>query len=195
MSEQAAKAVLRDGVARRIAALPAEVRHRNDALVCARIEALEAYRDAEQVIAYLAMTDEVSLAELLGRADSTGRRVYAPVVEHGASLRFVRWTIGDTSVAGPLGRWRPSREDGVCSAPSIWLIPGRAFDRRGARLGRGRGYYDRVLAKRPVGGATVGVAYGIQIVDELPREPHDRGVDLVVTESETITVAPAGGAL
>jgi 5-formyltetrahydrofolate cyclo-ligase len=61
------------------------------------------------------------------------------------------------------------------------IVPGLAFTRAGARLGRGGGHYDRLLDG--VEATSLGVAFDIQLVDDLPLEPHDRGVDLVVTPS------------
>jgi 5-formyltetrahydrofolate cyclo-ligase len=63
------------------------------------------------------------------------------------------------------------------------LIPGVAFDERARRLGYGGGFYDRLLAGGlPEGTPLVSGAFGVQIVDEVPFDPHDAPVDLVVTE-------------
>ena len=66
--------------------------------------------------------------------------------------------------------------------PAALVIPGRAFDRFGVRLGHGAGYYDRTLAALPPGTLLVGVCFSFQVVDELPREPYDRWVHWLVTE-------------
>ena len=62
------------------------------------------------------------------------------------------------------------------------LVPGVVFDARGGRIGRGAGYYDRLLARCRPGTRLVAAAFEVQVVDEVPREPHDRRVDLVVSE-------------
>jgi len=77
-------------------------------------------------------------------------------------------------------------------APAIGLsqvrlivVPGVGFDRHGHRIGQGGGHYDRLLARLRATahpGLVVGLAYAVQIVPEVPREPHDQAVDLVVTE-------------
>jgi 5-formyltetrahydrofolate cyclo-ligase len=59
------------------------------------------------------------------------------------------------------------------------LVPGLAFDARGHRLGRGKGFYDRLLAGFP--GRTVGVAFDFQVVAQVPVEPHDIALNAVVT--------------
>lgn len=69
--------------------------------------------------------------------------------------------------------------------PKIVLIPGLAFDQRGHRLGRGKGFYDRTFEKRN-DVIKVGVAYESQITGELPLEPHDVKMDFIVTELRII---------
>jgi 5-formyltetrahydrofolate cyclo-ligase len=67
-------------------------------------------------------------------------------------------------------------------APDTIVIPGRAFDRFGVRLGHGAGIYDRALAVVPPGTLLVGYCCSFQVVDELPRDPHDRWVHWIVTD-------------
>jgi 5-formyltetrahydrofolate cyclo-ligase len=68
----------------------------------------------------------------------------------------------------------------------VILVPGVAFTRAGQRLGRGGGYYDRLLSALPAKAVRLGVCFELQIVDELPSEPHDMRVDGVVTEREVL---------
>ena len=64
----------------------------------------------------------------------------------------------------------------------VVIVPGLAFTRRGDRLGQGGGWYDRLLAELPDDCTTIGVGFSIQLVDDLPVEPHDTRVDVVITE-------------
>lgn len=86
---------------------------------------------------------------------------------------------------GPLGVWEPA---GTVALPlealDLILVPGLAFGLRdGARLGRGGGYYDRLLARKQTAQARrVGVAFHIQLLPDLPCEAHDIRVPEVVTE-------------
>ncbi|MDE6243728.1 MAG: 5-formyltetrahydrofolate cyclo-ligase, partial [Muribaculaceae bacterium] len=61
------------------------------------------------------------------------------------------------------------------------VVPAVAYDRRGNRLGRGKGYYDRLLATTKA--SKIGVAYEFQVVDDIPAESHDVPVDIVITEN------------
>lgn len=67
---------------------------------------------------------------------------------------------------------------------NAWLIPGVAFTRDGRRLGRGAGFYDRLLAGAD--GVKIGVANDCQIVETMPVSPHDIRMDMLVTESQVI---------
>ena len=69
----------------------------------------------------------------------------------------------------------------------IVLVPGVAFDKRGNRIGFGKGYYDRLLKK--IGGVKIGLAYEFQIVPEFEKEAHDEGLDYICTESRVIDIS------
>ena len=102
---------------------------------------------------------------------------------------FRRYRVGD---AADQGR---SRDAGAVdhgsrsSSPIVILIPMVGFDRSGARLGHGAGFYDRALAaihargRRP---PLVGIAFSVQEVARIPHEPHDIRLDWIVTETETL---------
>ena len=67
------------------------------------------------------------------------------------------------------------------------VVPAVAYDRRGNRVGRGKGYYDRLLSSTRA--AKVGVGFDFQLLDEeIPSEPHDVAVDMVITESRRIVI-------
>lgn len=102
--------------------------------------------------AYEVLPGEVDLSPLLGELDA----VALPAL-HGAELS---WHLGDGSPVAP------DRLDVV-------LVPGRLFDRRGIRLGRGGGHYDRFLPRLRPGVPAIGVTVDERIVEQLPAEAHD----------------------
>jgi 5-formyltetrahydrofolate cyclo-ligase len=67
------------------------------------------------------------------------------------------------------------------------FMPGVGFDRRGGRLGHGRGYYDRAVAQYDR--RCIGLAFACQVVDQVPVERHDRLVEVLITEEGAITTA------
>jgi 5-formyltetrahydrofolate cyclo-ligase len=72
----------------------------------------------------------------------------------------------------------------------VAIVPGLAFTPAGERLGQGGGWYDRVLAKTRNDCVVIGVCFAAQIVDDLPVDAHDRGVDIVITEDGRMTGTP-----
>ena len=84
----------------------------------------------------------------------------------------------------PAGIAEPDVDAEPCEPSEIDLIvvPGTAFTQAGARMGRGRGYYDKYLSQPGFRGVKVGVCYAHQLVGELPVEPHDVFMDYVITD-------------
>lgn len=107
------------------------------------------------------------------------------IVAEGAPLAFHLWTPGCAMVSGPFGAAIPAQGEEM--TPSVLIVPMLAFDRRGFRLGYGGGFYDRTLARlRATHKVTaIGFAYAAQEAAEVPTEPTDQPLDLIVTEAET----------
>ena len=151
-----------------------------------RLEALEEYRSASVVAAYASDGTEPDLIPLLRRAR-----------EEGKTICFPRWreqdsryemAVADEAFTLVEGKWKmPEPPRDAPSVPpdmlrkALWLVPGVAFDRKGGRLGRGKGIYDRFLAG--IEGIAAGIAYDCQLTTAVPREGHDLRLELVVTES------------
>lgn len=182
----ASKASLRRQASLLVSALPIERRRRAQAAVGEFIASLPGYQAAEQLIGYMSLADEISVEGLLVRAAADGKVVYLPVAGDDGSMTFRSWIVGEELEAGAFGVQVPRRGEPPLERRSLSLIPGRAFDRRGYRVGRGLGCYDRVLGGLAELGPTVGVAYACQVFASVPRERHDRSVDLLVTEDGLI---------
>ena len=94
-------------------------------------------------------------------------------------------------MSGPLGTLHPS-PDAPIVEPDVLLVPVVAFDGQGHRLGRGGGYYDSTLAalraERTV--LAIGLAFDIQETLEVPVEPNDQPLDMVITERRTLSFSP-----
>ena len=92
-----------------------------------------------------------------------------------------------------LWHFAPPADQEVVS-PALLLVPVAAFDRRGARIGYGKGYYDRAMVRLGAanpGLVAIGIAYSAQEVEQVPLEPWDRRLTLIVTEKETVAPKPA----
>ena len=124
----------------------------------------------------------------MSRLQHQGWRTCLPVVIAAEQpLVFRAWSPGQKLVPG---MWDiPIPDDSAEEVlPDVLLVPMLAFDAKGYRLGYGGGFYDRTLEKlRALKTVTaIGVAYGAQMVDEVPRGPHDAPLDYVMTEEETL---------
>jgi 5-formyltetrahydrofolate cyclo-ligase len=143
---------------------------------------------ARSIALYLALPDEMPTDALLRALLAAGRPLLLPragAAEEGR-LEFV--PVGDLALLrrGLHGTLEPPAQlDSVpLAAADLVFVPGLAFDRRGARLGRGGGWYDRSLPSGADAPLIFGLGYDFQLVEQIPTEAHDRFVDAVVTESE-----------
>ncbi len=148
-----------------------------------RLQTLEAFKKAETVGLYLAIGGEVNLDPLLPICGEAGKRVAIPVFNRELEIyEMAEITASTRFTRGQYGIREPVRAP-LVAMKSIDLIavPGVAFDRRGNRLGRGGGYYDRLLDAYH--GFSAAVAFDFQVLDAIPVDHHDQPVDALVTES------------
>lgn len=153
------------------------------AAIRSRIKALACWHGVRTILAYHPLPGEVDLLPLI--AEETGKTWVFPLVD-GESLALHRWTPGAPWVTGSFGIREPDPEHWPLVTPGsidLALIPGLAFDREGRRLGRGKGYFDRLLAHTGFRALKVGIVTERHLLGEIPAEPHDHEVDLVVTET------------
>lgn len=137
--------------------------------------------DARTVFLYISRDGEVDTLDLIRRAREHGKRVTAPRVS-GDRLLVHEIRDMDDLETGAFGVLEPCRECPLVepSAVDIAIVPGIAFDKRGHRVGYGKGYYDRLL--KEVSCPSIGLAYGFQIMDHIPEKDHDVAVHMVITE-------------
>ncbi|MEX0367347.1 MAG: 5-formyltetrahydrofolate cyclo-ligase [Ruegeria sp.] len=136
---------------------------------------------------YMPIRTEIDPLPAMAEASAYGP-VGVPVIQgEGQALRFSRWTPEGVLRDGPFGAKVPEVDDYF--DPEILIVPLVAFDIRGGRLGYGGGFYDRTLeglrAKRPT--LAIGFAFDAQQADNLPLEPTDQPLDMLVTESRVLT--------
>lgn len=149
-----------------------------------RLEKSAAFMLADRILMYHSLPDELSTREFIDKWHDR-KHFYLPRV-NGVNLELLPYDasslrLGSFHIEEPTG-------DNVYPVDEIELIvvPAVAFDRRGNRVGRGKGYYDRLLASTAA--LKVGVGYDFQLVDDIDSEPHDIGLDMIVTQSYVITI-------
>lgn len=161
--------------------------------ICQAVARHPAYADARTVALFDAMPVEPHVELLWQMAP---RRFLYPRV-HGDHLVLHEVPALDALHAPPGARYREPHPDRYTAVdPSevdVILVPGLAFTRDGFRLGRGGGYYDRLLASLPAQTVKIGVCFEVQIVPALPLEPHDMRLDAVVSGSANVPPAAPSG--
>jgi 5-formyltetrahydrofolate cyclo-ligase len=181
------KAALREAVLAARRALSADTRVSASAALAAA--AIEEWAGADCVAAYLSFGDEPPTHELIEGFVGRGVRVLLPVID-GERLDWAQYSRPDEVVEGPLGIAEPTGPrlgaDALHDADVV-IVPALAVDRNGRRLGRGRGYYDRVLGG--VTAPTAAVLYDDELVDLVPVEAHDRTVMSILQPSGVSWVA------
>jgi 5-formyltetrahydrofolate cyclo-ligase len=133
---------------------------------------------------YMPMRTEIDpLAAMVAHQGVVGVPV---IMGKGRALRFREWTPGCAMVPGEFGALIPA--EGAWVVPEVLIVPLVAFDARGYRLGYGGGYYDRTLAGLRAGGQVlaIGFAFTGQELPQVPIEPTDQRLDLIVTEAGII---------
>ncbi len=163
-------------------ALSPEQRAELSGKICAAIASLPGFDETSRIMLYHALPDEVDTSPML-TAWHERKQFYLPVVR-GNDL-IVSPYSPQSIKQGAFGIWEPSDIQETDPASMEWIIvPGVAFDRRANRLGRGKGFYDRLLAQTHA--LKIGIGYDLQLLDEIPCEPHDIKMDMIVTENNII---------
>jgi 5-formyltetrahydrofolate cyclo-ligase len=153
----------------------------------AQVLRFPAYQMHRSVAIYSPIQNEVDTGDIRDHALATGKRVFYPrcTAENGLDLveigSVTELAIGRFGILEPTGEKRLSKDQ----EELLVFVPGVAFDLRGNRLGRGTGWYDRLIAKL-VRATFVGLAYDFQIVDEVPAEKWDQRVHYLITERRIV---------
>ena len=179
----AAKRALRASIRRRRCAVEPESRERSAEAVAARLVDTMEWRSASRVALYSALPDELPTGPLHQAARVRGLPVLWPRIL-GERLEFALCEEG-VLVPGRFGVLAPPARCPACGLVQgdLVIVPALAFDASGRRLGRGGGYYDRVLADLPARASSVAIGYDFQQVDAVPAEDHDVAVSMVVTDA------------
>jgi 5-formyltetrahydrofolate cyclo-ligase len=145
-----------------------------------QIEDTEAFNKASSILSYWSMSDEVMTHKAVERW-SKYKKVYLPLIK-GNDLELVLFEGVEKMKPEPVfGILEPTSAEKIeIGEIDLVIVPGVAFDASCNRMGRGKGYYDRLLSESVA--VKIGVAFSFQIVDKVPVDPHDVPLDMVVTE-------------
>ena len=154
------------------------------AKITERLEETELFRHASCIALYHAIAGEVQTAALIEKWYRE-KKLLLPLIK-GNDLQLLLYAGKESLKTGVFGILEPSEDCEAVPESEIDLIivPGVAFDRQRNRLGRGKGFYDRLLSTLDV--PKIGICYDFQLKDRIPVEPFDRKMDLVITEKEIV---------
>lgn len=163
-------------------------RNRLSRQLISQLEQWPLFRDARQVAFYAPLMDEPDLWPLASKSLSEGKTVCVPFYQP-ATATYAVCPVQDLVADVRIGRYGIREPFGECCARTVKnldliLVPGIAFGLDGHRLGRGKGFYDRLLSG--LCGVRCGIAFEQQILPEIPHEPHDMVLDWIVTPARRI---------
>ncbi|HEU5070669.1 MAG TPA: 5-formyltetrahydrofolate cyclo-ligase [Verrucomicrobiae bacterium] len=184
-SPEQRKAALRAEMRACIASVPPARRAAASQEICRRLLAQPVWQQARHVLIFVPLRDEPDIWPLTAAAKRSGKTVALPRFQPDTG-GYAAAVVDDAArnlAPGKFGIREPAPD---CPAIALnrldlVLVPALAFDWHGRRLGRGRGFYDRLLAD--VSGTTCGVALDEQLVADIPVEPHDILLNCILTPS------------
>lgn len=147
------------------------------------------YQRTTAVAFYSPARNEVATENLRDHALQAGKKVFYPRSNADGSPSLIQIESAGELIPGRFGILEPCGDEFLSERDELnllVLVPGAAFDVSGNRLGRGQGWYDRLLGSMKHRWTTVGLAYELQIVEKVPVESWDRRVDYIATEKRWI---------
>ena len=153
------KTAIRAAMLAQLRAMPPEERTARSQIICRRIVESPAWISAERVLLFSPIRTEPDIAPVGSAASDTGKRI----------------SIMPTSL-------RTESQLELPFIPDLVLVPGLAFTRAGQRLGRGGGFYDRLLTGRAKNSYKLGICFAWQLLETIPTEAHDAVLDAVISD-------------
>jgi len=184
------KKELRARLRARLRGIPPARRERDSAQARALLARQRVWREAKAILFYAPRADELDLLALLEQALAEGRAAALPrfFPETGLYAACQIENFSRDCAPGKFGIAEPAARCPVfpLNRLDFALVPGVGFDAAGHRLGRGRGYYDRLLAS--VAGTRCGVAFDEQMAEHIPAEPHDITLNCILTPTRWVEI-------
>jgi len=156
----------------------------NSKEIARKLFSMDEYKDAETIYIYMDFKSEVSTKEIIEDALLKGKRVAIPKVVNDEIEFYYINSINDVSI-GNFGIREPISSNLAQNELPLIIIPGVAFDKNRHRIGYGRGFYDKYLAKNKVV-AKIALAFEFQLMEEIPFDDYDEILDIIITEKSIV---------
>jgi len=176
------KTKIRSKILNRLKTHKEEDRDKKSRLVKKRLFRTSIFKKAKVIMFYIALSGEVKTEEMIEAAKKLGKTVAVPICEHDRIIiRPCILTHRAKLRKGPYGICEPAVKSFIdIKDLDLVIVPGLAFDKKGNRLGRGRGCYDHFLQRLPKDTPAIGLAYDFQILPSVPATATDIKVNKVI---------------
>ncbi len=175
------KAQLRNRILLRLKTQKEEQRKQKTSIIKRRLLRSAEFIKAKTVMFYIAFDGEVNTDEMIREAQRLGKQVAVPVCKKNRQINPCRLDPATRLMRGLYCIREPRpRKPIKLKKIELVIVPGVAFDKKGNRLGRGKGYYDRFLGQLPRDTATIGLAFDFQILPSVPATGKDIRVNRVI---------------
>ncbi len=160
------------------------------ASACINLATTQEFIDADTVLLYYPINNEISPLPLFELCLKTGKAVAFPVCQNeNSTLVFRKIDALDTLSRTRFGLLEPNENCEIIQITknTVCVVPALLFSRKGYRLGYGKGFYDRFLSDFE--GTSVGFSYSLTLCDEIPKDKYDIPLNMIITESEVLKIA------
>ena len=167
------------------------IKHNSD-IITDKLLNLDCIKNAKNIMLYLDFNNEVSTYSLIKKLLNLGKIVSSPITLK-EERKLIPSQITDLKNGIQYGAYNIREPKPECSPAinikdlDVVIVPAVAYDKNCYRLGYGGGFYDRFLENLRKDAVTIGIAFDLQIFDEVPKEAHDAQLDYIVTESRILT--------
>ena len=167
------------------------IKHNSD-IITDKLLNLDCIKNAKNIMLYLDFNNEVSTDSLIKKLLNLGKIVSSPITLN-EERKLITSQITDLKNGIQYGAYNIREPKPECSPAinikdlDVVIVPAVAYDKNCYRLGYGGGFYDRFLENLRKDAVTIGIAFDLQIFDEVPKEAHDAQLDYIVTESRILT--------
>ncbi len=179
------KKLLRGELKQRRSELSAAIRSKKSQQIINFLKEINEFNQAKSIFCYISYLSEVETQSLISLFLEQNLNLAVPKIMGKTEMRAIPLTNMSDLEPDKMGILTPKSDQAASNTFDIVITPGVGFTEKGKRLGYGRGYYDRWFSKNEVK-TKIGVAFEVQIVDELPVEDTDMPLDILVTEKRII---------
>ncbi|MDD2703328.1 MAG: 5-formyltetrahydrofolate cyclo-ligase [Candidatus Omnitrophica bacterium] len=157
-------------------------RRRKSSVIAVKLFRSTVFKKAKTVMFYLSFGGEVYTEKMIREALNLGKKVVVPICKKNRIINACVLSYDAKLQRGPYGILEPVDKESVRPQDlDLVIVPGVAFDLKGRRLGRGKGYYDRFLKKLPEDIPTVGLGFDFQLLPAVPATTNDINVKRVIS--------------